>query len=405
LADNDRGTELPHRIPGAAWAGPTPPVAPVALSGELRQHMQAAVKAERAAAGRTTTVPGRVPPPESAVSGETGPEETSFPANGTNQMRNGTAAAEPAGAPGSIARPLPEDHVTRRPGSAVKSGPAVEPRKPRRRAGARLIALGLGVIVTGSLAAVATSHVALSSPDVRAQAATWVAEQVSPDVTVSCDAPMCAALQNHGFTASKLVVLGPATPDPLPSVVVVETAAVRGLLGSSLAITWAPAVLASFGSGPSAITVRVVAPRGGAAYRAALQAGLAGRKTSGAALLRDSQVTVSTVARSQLLAGQVDPRLLLALASLPGHEPIDIVRFGNPGPGASPGVLLRFADLAEDIPATHMAAGAYARAVWAVLNGTSAQIRPARAVSGPVQGQAVLRIEYSAPSPPGNIGS
>jgi hypothetical protein len=114
---------------------------------------------------------------------------------------------------------------------------------------------------------------------------------------------------------------------------------------------------------------------------------------------------VSAVARIQLLAGQVDPRLLLALASLPGHEPIDIVRFGSPGPGSSPGVLLRFADLAEDIPAAHMAAAAYARAVWAVLNGTGARIRPARAVSGPVQGQAVLRIEFSAPSPPGNIGS
>jgi hypothetical protein len=122
-------------------------------------------------------------------------------------------------------------------------------------------------------------------------------------------------------------------------------------------------------------------------------------------LLRDSQVTVSAVARIQLLAGQVDPQLLLALASLPGHEPIDIVRFGNPGPGSSPGVLVRFADLAEDIPAAHMAAAAYARAVWAVLNGTGARIRPARAVSGPVQDQAVLRIEFSAPSPPGNIGS
>jgi hypothetical protein len=312
--------------------------------------------------------------------------------------------AERAALGQTTARPFPEDHVTRGPGSAVESEQAVEPRKPRRRAGVRLIALGLGVIVTGSLAAVATSHVALSSPDVRTQAAAWVAQQVSPDVTVSCDAPMCAALQNQGFPASKLVVLGPATPDTLPSVVVVETATVRGLFGSSLAITWAPAVLASFGSGPGAITVRVVAPHGGAAYRSALQAGLAGRMTSGAALLRESQVTVSAVARIQLLAGQVDPRLLLALASLPGHEPIDIVRFGNPGPGSSSGVLLRFADLAEDIPAAHMTAAAYARAVWAILNGTGARIRPARAVSGPVQGQAVLQIEFSAPSPPGNIG-
>jgi hypothetical protein len=369
LADNDRGTELPRRIRGAAWTGPIPPVTPVVLSGELRQRMQAAVEAERAAAGRTTTAPGLAAPP------------------------------------GSIAGPLPEDHVTRRPGSAVKPGLAVEPKKPRRRARARLIALGLALFVTGSLAAIATSHAAISSPDIRAQAAAWVAEQVSPDVTVSCDAVMCAALRNHGFPASELVVLGPAMPDPLPSAVVVETAAVRDLFGSSLAVTWAPAVLASFGSGPGAITVRLVAPHGGAAYRAALQAGLPGRMTSGAALLHDSQVTVSALARSQLLAGQVDPRLLLALASLPGHEPIDIVRFGNLGPGASPGVPLRFADLAEDIPAAHMAAAAYARALWAVLNGTEARIRPARAVSGPIQGQAVLRIESSAPSPPGNLSS
>ena len=54
--------------------------------------MQAAVEAERAAAGRTTTAPGVGCPPESAVSGGTGPEET-VPANGTNQMRNGAAAA------------------------------------------------------------------------------------------------------------------------------------------------------------------------------------------------------------------------------------------------------------------------------------------------------------------------
>jgi len=379
LADKDRGTEMPQRIPGAAWAGPVPPVPQVALSEELRQRMQAAVEAERAAEARTATLPGRVLTPGSAVGKETGPEETCFPADGSNGMRNGAAA--------------------------VKPQPAAERQKPRRRDRARLIALGLSVIAIGSLATVAGDHVDLSSPDVSAQAAAWVVEQVSPDVTVSCDAVMCAALQNHGFPVSKLVVLGPATPDPLPSVVVVETAAVRDLFGSSLAMTWAPAVLASFGSGPGAITVRVVAAHGDAAYQAALPVGLSSRMTSGAALLHDSQVTVSAMAKSQLLAGQVDPRLLLALESLPAHEPIDIVRFGNLGPGASPGVLLRFADLAEDIPAARMAAAAYARAAWAVLNGVDARIRPARAVSGPVRGQAVLRVEFTAPSPPGNLGS
>ena len=108
---------------------------------------------------------------------------------------------------------------------------------------------------------------------------------------------------------------------------------------------------------------------------------------------------MSATARSQLLAGQVDSRLLLALASLAGHEPVVIVRFGSLGPGASPGVPLGFADLAESIPAAHLDTAAYARAAWAVLNGADAPIRPEKAISAPVQGQAILRVEFASPTP------
>jgi hypothetical protein len=401
MADKDQGLVLPQRVPGAAraWpASPVPPIAP-ALPEELRRRMQAAVKAERArvvgsvqdrAAGvRTASLPTRVRPPGSRPGKQAGPEETSSLANRTNGTRQADVAGGPVATPGRIAGR----------GPAVRPGPS----KPRRRA--RLAALCLAVIVIGSLAAVAVDRAYLSPSAVRAQAAAWVAEQVSPDVTVSCDAAMCAALQADGFPASKLVVLGPASADPVPSLVVVETAAVRELFGTSLAIAWAPAVLASFGSGTNAITVRVVAPHGSAAYQAALNAGLASRKSSGVALLHHSQVTVSAIARSQLLAGQVDPRLLLALASLARHKPIDIVRFGNLGPGASPSLLFRFADLAEAIPAAHMSTAAYAPAAWAVLDAVKAGIRPARAVSAPVQGQAIFRVEFSAPSPLGNFGA
>jgi hypothetical protein len=434
MADKDRGAELPQRVAGTAQAGPGSPVA-LTLSEELRQRMQEAVRAERAEAAadeqqraaedRTTELPRRLRPSDSAVSKEAGPVETCPPANATSGKRNGAVEAEPTAVPEFITGPVPEDDVTKWLGSAVKPQPAVRveptvkartaaepehavrprPGKPRRRAGARLIALGLAVMVIGLLTAVAADHLSRSPGTIRAQAAAWVAEQVSPDVTVSCDAVMCTALQAHGFPVSKLVVLGPTTPDPVPSVLVVETATVRELFGSSLSIAWAPAVLASFGSGTGAITVRVVAPHGAAAYQAALNDDLADRKTAGSALLHDSQITVSATARSQLLAGQVDSRLLLALASLARHEQIDIVRFGNLGPGASPGVLLRFADLAESIPAAHMDTAAYARALWAILSAADAQIRPAGAVSGPVQGQAIFRVEFSAPSPLGNIGS
>ena len=190
----------------------------------------------------------------------------------------------------------------------------------------------------------------------------------------------------------------------MPSDVVVQTATVRALFGSSLAIAWAPAVLASFGSGPGAITVRVVAPHGAAAYQASLNADLAGRKRSGTALLHNSRITVSATARSQLAAGQADSRLLAALAALAGHQPVDIVRFENPGPGASPGVPLRFADLAESIPAAHLDTAAYMRAAWAVLSAADARIRPARSVSGTLEGQAVLQIQFNAPSPLGKSG-
>ena len=115
------------------------------------------------------------------------------------------------------------------------------------------------------------------------------------------------------------------------------------------------------------------------AYQTSLNADLADRKRSGATLLNDSRITVSATARSQLAAGQVDSRLLAALASLAGHQPIDIMQFGNLGPGASPGVPLRFADLAESVPAAHMDTAAYIRAAWAILSGADARIRPARA--------------------------
>ena len=343
MADKGQIAELPQRVPGAARTGPASPVSPMALAlpEDLRQRIQAAVTSELTEAGAS------------------------------EQER-----------------------------TAVKAQPAVRvaPEKPRRRVGARLIALVLALIVIGSLAAVVAGHRSPSAAAVRAQAAAWVAGQVSPDVTVSCDPVMCAALQAHGFPASRLVVLGPASPDPVPSVLVVETATVRDLFGSTLATAWAPAVLASFGSGTGAITVRGVAPQGAAAYQAALTADRASRQASGTALLGDAQVAVSATARSQLLAGQVDSRLLLALASLAGHEPVVIVRFGSLGPGASPGVPLGFADLAESIPAAHLDTAAYARAVWAVLNGADAPIRPERAISAPVQGQAILRVEFASPT-------
>jgi hypothetical protein len=108
--------------------------------------------------------------------------------------------------------------------------------------------------------------------------------------------------------------------------------------------------------------------------------------------------------RALLRRRLVDSRLLAALAALAGHQPVDIIQFGNVGPGASPGIPLRFADLAESVPAAHMDAAAYMRAAWAILSAADPPIRPARGLSGTLQHQAVLQVEFTAPSPLGTSG-
>jgi hypothetical protein len=211
-------------------------------------------------------------------------------------------------------------------------------------------------------------------------------------VAVSCDQVMCAALEARGFPARDLLVLGPVSRDPRSSAVVVETGAVRAMFGTSLDRAWAPAVLASFGSGAAGITVRVVASHGAVAYQTALAGDMAAAKAAGARLLADRRISVQTSARSQLTEGLVDLRLLSALTALSRHQPVSVVDFGNVGTGASPGVPLRFADLS--------ATGQAAATVRSVLSGLDTTFRPVRTV--PVvlpDGRSVLRVEFTAPSP------
>ncbi len=181
---------------------------------------------------------------------------------------------------------------------------------------------------------------------VRAEAAAWVARQVSSDAIVACDPAMCAVLQSHGVAAGNLLVLRPEASDPLGSDVVAATAAVRSQFGARLADVYAPAVIASFGSGQLRIDVRAVAPDGAAAYQTALAADLVARRNAGSQLLRNPQLTVSAPARDDLASGDVDPRLLITLAALAATGPVQVTAFGDGGPGASAGPPMRSAELA-----------------------------------------------------------
>ena len=379
MADEGRGRELPQRARGEVRAATSPSGAPAApaLSAKLRQRMEAAVTAERsgaaARAAGLTQEPPRVP----------------------------------------NAGPVTEDEVTEWLGTAGKSPDTAPDAEPESASwlGAGLAALiVIPALVLGSLSVVAVRHLtgargsglpsaapARHEAAVRAKAARWVAQQVSPGVTVSCDQVMCAALAARGFPRRDLLALGPVSPDPRHSAVVVETAAVRALFGTSLDLAWAPAVLASFGSEPAGITVRVIASHGAAAYQTALVADLAARKAVGASLLTDRRISVTAAARAQLTAGLVDLRVLSALTALSRHQPVSLVEFGNIGPAASAGVPLRLADLSQTSQVSQ---------TRSYLNGLKGALRPVRTVPMVLpDGQAVLRVEFTAPSPLGVSGT
>jgi len=376
MVNEGRGRELPQRVRDEARAATSPSgtrAAPV-FSAELRQRLEAAVTAERSGAAARAT--------------------------GVTQERPRVPNAGP----------VTEDEVTEWIGTAGKSLDAAPDAEPESASwlGAGLAALiVIPALVIGSLAVVAVRHFTATPQSgpvsaaparheaaVRGEAATWVAQQVSQGAAVSCDQAMCAALEARGFPQHDLLVLGPVSLDPRHSDVVVETSAVRALFGTSLDQAWAPAALASFGSGSAGITVRVVAAHGTVAYQTALAGELAAGKAAGASLLADLRISVPAPARAQLTAGLVDPRLLSALTALSRHLPVGIVQFGNIGTGASAGVPFRFADLSQAGQAGQVE---QARSYLNELKGT---LRPVRTL--PVvlpDGQAVLRVEFTAPSP------
>jgi hypothetical protein len=403
MSDEDLGPELPQRMRGTARGSSVSSVAPV-LSEELRRRLQAAVKAERGEAEpRRGENPGESPADEfpaghaeakgsaSGVSGVNGVNEVSRTAG----HRKRAAKAEPPTAPVKAPKP---------PASA-----GVRPARSRRPS-ARLLALALAVLVIGSAAVLAIRHLLGAAgnsastsaawlqqePALRDQAAAWVSQQVSPSAKVACDQAMCTALSQAGFPAGQLVVIGPTSSDLTSSDIAVATPVIRAMFGTSISTAYAPAVLASFGSGTAEIDVRVLAPNGVGTYQSRLGQDLNERKQDDATLVGVNGIELSPGAREQLNAGQVDLRLVFAIAAVASTYSVDVVDFGNVGTGGSPGMPLRYADIAENIPAGQL------RAMRAALAGLKSDIRPARTQDVTLAGgQTVLRVEFTAPSPSG----
>jgi len=234
----------------------------------------------------------------------------------------------------------------------------------------------------------------------RTEAITWILQQVSRAAVVSCDPQVCTDLANRGFPSANLLTLGPASTDPLGSNLVVATSAIRAQFGGRLTSVYAPATIASFGSGSAAIDIQLVFPGGTVGYRAVQLTALHARKAADAQLLANSQIEVSATARAQLLSGDIDPQLPQLLAIMADSHPVYIVDFVNQSPGGGPASLLRSVDLATVDTAAQLTSAAYLGWMQAFIDAQTAQYLPAWAQQVTLRtGQAVLRIGYGAPSP------
>jgi len=223
--------------------------------------------------------------------------------------------------------------------------------------------------VTRSATAAAASRSQAAAAASQSQAAAWVAQQVSPGVTVSCDPGMCRQLQRDGFPAARLKPLPNSARILRDSGVVIATSAIRSQFGLRLAAVYAPQVIASFGSGAARVDVRTIAPAGASSFRTQLDAEQTALASAGRQLLGNKNIRAAPSAQTALRAGQVDARLLTILSLLSAQMPILLLGFTG-APGAGPGAPLRGAEIG-------VASSAARSAVVALLDAQQNPYRPA----------------------------
>ena len=230
----------------------------------------------------------------------------------------------------------------------------------------------------------------------RSQAADWIAQQMLPSVLIGCDPLMCQALEAANVSASRLSVVQPSAPDPLGVEVIVATPVLQSQFGPRLATVYAPQVLASFGSGAQRIDIRYLAHGGTAAFQASLASDRSARIGAGQQLLSNKNVQASAQARGALLAGNVDPRLLITLGLLAHEMQVRLVIFDDPSPGVGSAVPLRGAEIGASDSAGLSAVLAFLTQQTTYQPSHFSQIR--------IAGGQVVTMQYDAPGPLGMNG-
>jgi len=235
----------------------------------------------------------------------------------------------------------------------------------------------------------------------RAATAKWVAREVSRSSIIGCDTVMCGALVKAGVPSADLLVIRPDRQDPLGADVIVATPVLRSQFGARLSSTYAPAVLASFGSGGSRIDVRVIAAYGAGAYQLALNRDLAARELLGTQIVGNSRIALPADAQTELAAGQVDPRLLITLPALAQQHAIRVVAFYDRAPGASSGVPLSGVALAGSDPRAGLPSRSYLHWLVNFLRSQRSVFRAAHITTALQRGRAVVFVRFPRPNPIG----
>ena len=235
------------------------------------------------------------------------------------------------------------------------------------------------------------------SPVTVAQSAAvaWIAGQVSSTAVIGCYPAMCTALEAQGVSASRLVSLGSDMAGALKADVLAMLPS-AGDADGALAAQYAPALIASFGSGSARIEVRAVARNGAAAYQSAARSDLAARKSASAQLLKNPRLKFTAADAAQLRAGVVDSRVLATLAALSTQFTLRVTAFGDSAPGGPQ--FFRGVTVASDRGGKGAASLA---AALAMVNAQASPYLPAHAIVNPGTGQAALTIEFASPSPLG----
>jgi hypothetical protein len=341
--------------------------------------------------------------PENETAAETVTVPPSGPTNKGELPSTGVPAAREPAAPPAI----PAQRSTKRQAATetTKSG-AVKERTGRsyRMVGLLVIAAALA-IGTATFAALHHSgqsghKTTIPSADIplmiRNSAAAWVASQIATQDVVACDPVMCQSLQTRGMAAGRLRVLWPGSDNLVGCSVVVATPVVQGRFGARLDAVYAPGIIARFGSGDREIAVRAVAPHGAAAYRSDLGKDLSDRKASGAILAAQASAQLSATEKKELAAGQVDSRVIVAVAEIEAKHPVRVRAFGD----SNPGVIMATAPFrSADLVVTSKVGP---RSMLAALGKDAVQDPRYRAAhAGTIRlpsGQTVLRIQFAAPS-------